>query len=205
MERAQRNGTRAHGEEDVNPQRRRLVIGVAMVAVIVVLGWTYQQSLVPAIHPDHDHGLENIAGGGYLRVDRLDGGRRNLVGRPDRVLILHWFQIGLPTTTTELPQLIDYAKSVASDDGIEVVMVATGATREDVLTWANDHGVPTGNLYADPQNKTASLIGVRRIPETLFYDPEGHLVHQARGAMDWSDPRLREAIAGFKAGGAHQH
>lgn len=190
----------------MNPKTRQLVIGGAILVVVAVLGWTWQQSLVPAIHPDHDHGLENIAGGGYLRVDRLDGGRRNLVGRPDRVLILYWFQPGQAGATSELPGLVDYTRAVAADDGIEVVMVATGMSRDDVLDWAQSHGVPTDGLYADPGGKTAALIGVRRIPETLIYDPEGHLVHQARGAMDWSDPQLRAAIEQFKAGGGgHTH
>ena len=46
---------------------------------MLVVGWTCYRSLVPAIHPDHDHGLENIAGGGFLWVEATDGKRRNLV------------------------------------------------------------------------------------------------------------------------------
>jgi hypothetical protein len=49
-------------------------------------------------------------------------------------------------------------------------------------------------------------MGVRRTPETLIYDPEGHLVQQARGPMNWSDPQVHAAILGFKSGGGeHQH
>ena len=185
---------------------RRIVIGLVLVAGIAVIGWTYMQSLVPAIHPDHDHGLENIAGGGWLRVEAAEGGRRNLVGRPDKVLILHWFSLGTQATTSELPLLIDYARSVEGDPDIEIVMVAVNTPRREVLEWARDHGVPTDYLYADPHGKTAQLIGVRRMPETLIYDPEGHLVHQARGPMAWNDPRLHAGIAQFKEGGGeHTH
>ena len=46
---------------------RRIVVGAVIMIVVAVLGWTYYQSLVPAIHPDHDHGLENLAGGGPAR------------------------------------------------------------------------------------------------------------------------------------------
>jgi hypothetical protein len=161
---------------------------------------------VPAIHPDHDHGLEDIAGGGFLRVERVEGGTRNLVGRPGRVLILHWFELGTPASVGELPALVDYAQQVAGDRDIEVVMVAVGRKRQEVLQWARAHGVPTAGLYVDRESKTAGLIGVRRIPETLVYDPEGRLAHQARGPMDWSDPQVRAAIEGFKHGtGEHQH
>jgi hypothetical protein len=186
--------------------KRRLVSVAAVLLLAAVGGWTYYQSLVPAIHPDHDHGLEDIAGGGFLRVERVEGGTRNLVGRPGKVLVLHWFELGSPAAMGELPALVDYAASVAADPGIEVVLVAAGQKRQDMLQWARAHGLPTANLYVDRESKTAQLIGVRRIPETLIYDPEGHLAHQARGPMDWADPRVRAAIEGFERGaGEHQH
>lgn len=185
---------------------RRIIFGVVIAALVAVIGWTYHRSLVPAIHPDHDHGLENIAGGGFLNVEAAEGGKRNLVGRPGRVLILHWFELGSPAGVSELPMLVDYANSVANDPAIEVVMIATNQKRDAILTWARGHGVPTANLYVDPQGTTAQLIGVRRIPETFFYDPEGHLVHQARGPTDWTSPETRAAIEGYKAGGeGHTH
>ena len=185
---------------------RRLVSILVVVVLVAIGGWTYFNSLVPAVHPDHDHGLENIAGGGFLRVERAEGGSRNLVGRPGRVLILHWFELGSPAAASELPSLVDYSSRVAGDRDIEVLLIAMGRKREDVLTWARAHGVPTANLYVDRDSKTAGLIGVRRNPETLIYDPEGHLAHQARGIMDWADPELHAAVEGFKRGaGEHQH
>lgn len=180
---------------------RRLATGLVLVAGVALIGWIWSQSLVPAVHPDHDHGLENIAGGGALRVESVEGGTRNLVGRPDRVLILHWFALGVDATAMELPRLIDYARSIEHDDGIEVVLVAVQTPRERVHAWAVDHGVPTENLYVDPAGKTAQLIGVRRMPETLIYAPDGQLVHQARGPMAWSDPQLQQGIAQYRQGG----
>lgn len=185
--------------------RKHLTIA-AIVLLAAVGGWTYYSSLVPAIHQDHDHGLENIAGGGFLRVERLEGGTRNLVGRPGRVLVLHWFEMGSMASMNELPSLVDFAQRSANDRDLEIVMIAMGSKRDEVLAWARSHGVPTRSLYADPESKTAALIGIRRSPETLIYDPEGHLAHQARGTMDWSDPQVQAAIRGFKHGaGDHQH
>lgn len=188
-----------------SPARGLIIAGIG-VTLVAVIGFTYYQHLVPAVHPDHDHGLQNIAGGGFLNVERLEGGKRNLVGRPDRVLVLHWFELGSPASASDLPALVDYSSGVAGDRGIEVVMVATGAPRKKVLDWARAHGVPIENLYVDPDGKTAALIGVRRVPETLIYDPSGQLAHQAQGPMDFADPQVRAAIEGFKAGaGEHQH
>ena len=185
---------------------RRMVIGTMFVVLLAIVGWGYYHSLVPAIHQDHDHPLENLAAGGFLRVEAVEGRRRNLVGRPGRVLILHWFQPNSATTASELPSLVDYSGSVADDPGIEVLLIATSGTRESVRDWARGHRIPTRPLYVDRNGETAQLIGVRRTPETLIYDPEGHLAHQARGPMDWTAPTLRQAIEGFKPGdGEHQH
>lgn len=185
----------------------RKVVVVAVIALLAAVGgWTYFSNLVPAIHQDHDHGLENIAGGGFLRVERVEGGSRNLVGKPNKVLVLHWFELGSPAAIGELPSLVDYANAVAADREIEIVMVAMGKKRADVLHWAKAHGMPLKNLYVDPESKTAQLIGVRRVPETFIYDPEGHLAHQARGPMDWSDANVRAGIEAIKHGaGEHQH
>jgi len=135
----------------------------------------------------------------------MDGRTRNLMGQPAGVLILHWFELGSAAGVADLPLLVDYATSVASDPGIEIVMIAINSTREVVASWAREHGLPTEQLYVDAEGKTAGLIGVRRIPETLIYDSQGHLAHQARGPMDWSAPEVRAAIAGFKEGGGHTH
>ncbi len=187
-------------------QSLKVVIAAVVVLLAVAGGWTYFHSLVPAVHEDHDHALENIAGGGFLRVERIEGGSRNLVGKPNKVLILHWFELGSPSVIGELPALVDYARTVESDRGLEVVMVAMGKKRSEVLKWAEAHGLPLERLYVDPESKTAQLIGVRRIPETLVYDPEGHLAHQARGTMNWSDPGVRARIEAIKRGaGEHQH
>lgn len=186
--------------------RRRTVTLVLLAVLVAVVGWTYVQHLVPAIHPDHDHGLENLAGGGFLRVERAEGGTRNLVGRPGRVLILHWFEPGAPTSSNELPALVDYAARVARDPDIEVALIALGRPRAEVLAWAREVGVPVARLHVDRDAKTAGLIGVRRTPETLVYDPEGRLAHQARGPMNWRDPRVHAAIEEFKHGvGEHEH
>ena len=41
---------------------------------------------------------------------------------------------------------------------------------------------------------------MRRLPETLIYDPKGLLAHQARGPMDWSPARLKARVDSYKGG-----
>ena len=60
--------------------------------------------------------------------------------------------------------------------------------------------MPVDLLYLDKKGKTGNLFGVRRLPETLIYDPFGLLAHQARGPMSWSGARLAAQIEKIKSG-----
>ena len=60
--------------------------------------------------------------------------------------------------------------------------------------------VPMEMVYLDAKGKTGDLFGVRRLPETLIYDPAGLLAHQAKGPMSWSGARLSAQIERFKSG-----
>ena len=169
-----------------------------MVAAIF-LGYQMYYSQTPARHADHDHAIAKIDAGGFLWVEGWDGERRNLVGRPEKVLILHWFS---PTAAdhAEQMQAADFAASIASDPEVELLIIADAPSWEGLEEWAGATHVPMELLYLDEKGKSADLFGVRRLPETLIYDPAGLLAHQARGPMSWSGSRLKAQIEQFKGG-----
>jgi hypothetical protein len=179
--------------------RNRLIIGAAIVAAAIFLGYQMYYSQTPARHADHDHAIAKIDAGGFLWVESSNGKRRNLVGRPEKVLVLHWFD---PTATdrSEESQAARFAATVAADPMIEVLMIADAPSWEGLEAWAQSAGVPMAMLYLDEKGKSADLFGVRRLPETLIYDPAGIMAHQARGPMNWSDPRLKAQIEQIKGG-----
>jgi len=179
--------------------RNRLIIGAAAVAAAVFLTYQMYYSQTPARHADHDHAIAKIDAGGFLWVEAQDGERRNLVGAPEKVLVLHWFD---PTATnsSEETAAADFAASVADDPMVEVVFVADAPSWEGIEAWANAASVPMDLIYLDEKGKTGGLFGVRRLPETLVYDPNGLLAHQARGPMDWTSPGFRSEIERAKGG-----
>lgn len=179
--------------------RNRLIIGAIFLAAAALIGIQMYYSQTPPRHADHDHAISKVNAGGFLWVDRFGGGRRNLVGRPDKVLVLHWFD---PTaaTSNEQRQAARYAATAANDPGAEVLFIAVAPSWEGIEAWAADVGVPTGSLYLDPKGKTADLMGVRRLPETLVYDPAGFLAYQARGPMSWSMSGIGAQVERAKAG-----
>ena len=179
--------------------RNRLIIGAAIVAAGVFIAVQMYYSQTPARHADHDHAMATIDAGGFLWLDVFDGGRRNLVGQPGKVLVLHWFDPN-SESRVEQSQAARFAAGVADDPLVEVLFVAQADSWDGLAEWASAVGVPSDHLFLDEGGRTGDLMGVRRIPETLIYDPAGVLAHQARGPMDWGSSALAARIERAKAG-----
>jgi hypothetical protein len=179
--------------------RNRLIIGVVIVAAGLFIAVQMYYSQTPARHADHDHAIAKIDAGGFLWIEPREGKRRNLVGRPEKVLVLHWFD---PTAASSAEQsaAARFAAGIADDRMVEVLLIANAPSWEGIETWAANADVPMSLLYLDADGKTGHLFGVRRLPETLIYDPAGLLAHQARGPMSWSGSRLAAQIEQFKSG-----
>jgi hypothetical protein len=89
---------------------------------------------------------------------------------------------------------------MADDPMVDILFVADAPSWEGIEAWADAAGVPMELVYLDVKGKTGHLFGVRRLPETLIYDPAGFLAHQAKGPMSWSGARLGAQIEQFKSG-----
>jgi hypothetical protein len=179
--------------------RNRLIIGVLFVLAGGFIAYQMFYSLTPPRHADHDHAMATIDAGGFLWLDVYGGGRRNLVGKPGKVLLLHWFDPKSESRSEE-SQAARFAAAIIDDPMVEVLFVAQADSWEGLDDWAASVGVPTDRLVLDKGGRTGELMGVRRIPETLIYDPAGVLAHQARGPMDWSGSALTARIERAKAG-----
>ena len=179
--------------------RNQLLIGGILLIVVSFIAVQMFYNLTPPRHADHDHAMASLDAGGFLRIDAFGGGTRNLVGRPGRVLILHFFD-PRSENFSEQVQAARFAASVAEDALVEVLMVARANSWAGLEGWAGEVGAETGQLYLDPEARTANLLGVRRWPETLIYDPLGLLVYQAKGSMDWTSPGLASQVQRAKAG-----
>lgn len=181
-------------------RQRRVIFGAIVVMLGVLVGYSMFFSLTPATHLDHDHGLANLDAGGFLRLERVDGGRRNFVGKPGKILIMHWFSPGMDISTREIPEILAFREVLRPDPEVEVVLVADAGGWDEVLPFTDALGVPREVLYLDRGRATGRLFGIRRIPETLFYDPFGKLARQAYGTMAWQAEELLPEIARFKRG-----
>lgn len=180
--------------------KQRHVFALVFAAAAAVVGYNMFFSLTPATHTDHDHGLASLDAGGFLRFERDGGGKRNFVGRPGKVLAMHFITPASTEAVAEIPALLEYLEAVREDPGVEVVIVAVRSTWPQTREFAAKVGAPQGMFYLDPDGRTSDLFGVRRFPETLIYDPNGRLAHQARGRADWASSQFRAEIQRFKRG-----
>ena len=160
--------------------RNQLLIGGILVIATGFIAVQMFYNLTPPRHADHDHAMASLDAGGFLKIDAFAGGTRNLVGRPGRVLILHFFD-PRSENFSEQVQGARFAARFAEDPLIEMLFVARANSWDGLEAWAAEVGAETGQLYLDPEARTAELLGVRRWPETLIYDPMGLLVYQAKG------------------------
>jgi hypothetical protein len=109
--------------------RNRLLIGAVLILAGGFIATQMYFSLTPPIHADHDHAIASLDAGGFLWIRSIDGDRRNLVGRPGHVLVLHWFD---PTAsdTEEQSHAAELAAKYVDDDSVEFLFVARAPSAE---------------------------------------------------------------------------
>lgn len=174
----------------MTPSRRRSVILVAIVAFAAAFAWAYWLSLVPATHADHDHGMLSLDGGGHLNVKTRDGKTRNLVGRPGKTLVIHFFSTSADGAAPELAGIFRTQEELKADTGLEFVLIDHDRDFATLDAWLKEKGLTPpqpATIVLDPDGDVTSKINSKRPLETMFFTAEGKLSSQARGRLEWPD------------------
>ena len=178
------------------------MLSLAFVAAGALAAYAYYLSLVPATHPDHDHGILNLDAGGRLMVETRSGKPRNLVGRPGHVLVVHFFGTAVPEAPEELRGLFRFQQGVGSDGRVEFVLIARDRDFPTVDAWLARNGLQppsASEIVLDPSADTTQKLNSKRPIETMFFNAEGKLSSQARGRLDWmgaAPGHLSQALGG---------
>lgn len=174
----------------MTPSRRRNVLLAAIALFGVTFAWAYWRSLVPATHSDHDHGMLNLDGGGHLDVLTRDGKTRNLVGRPGKTLVIHFFSTSADGAAPELAGIFRTQEEMKADAGVEFVLIAQDRDFQKLDAWLKAKGLTPplpATLVLDPDGDVTSKINSKRPLETMFFAADGKLSSQARGRLEWPD------------------
>src|ERR1017187_4207698 len=146
----------------MTPAPRRVFLFGALALWVAGFAWAYWLSLVPATHPDHDHGILNLDAGGRLNVTTREGKTRNLVGRPGKALILHFFSTSAPGAAEELAGIFRLQEELKADPGVEFVLIAPDRDFATLDAWLKQKGL------------------VAPAPATLVLDPPGGAAQQLK-------------------------
>jgi hypothetical protein len=174
----------------VTPSRRRGLLLGAFALFGIAFAFIYWRSLVPATHADHDHGILNLDAGGRLLVMTREGTSRNLVGRPNKALVIHFFSTQAPGAAGELAGLFRTEESLKADGGVEFVLIARDRDFATLDAWLKDKSLVSPRpetLVLDPDGDTTNKLNCKRPLETMFFTAEGKLSSQARGPLEWPD------------------
>ncbi|MEO8586322.1 MAG: hypothetical protein ABI584_09200 [Acidobacteriota bacterium] len=177
----------------MTPTRRRTFLLGAIALFAAAFAWAYWLSLVPATHADHDHGMLNLDGGGHLNVLTRDGKKRNLVGRPGKTLVVHFFSTSAEGAAPELAGIFRTQDEMKADAGMEFVLIAHDPDFQTLDAWLKEKGLVSplpATIVLDPDGDVTSKINSKRPLETMFFTADGKLSSQARGRLEWPDGAL---------------
>lgn len=179
-------------------QSRRIGFIVAFVFAGALGVYAFRNSLVPATHPDHDHGIHSLDAGGRILVTTREGKPRNLVGAPGKVLVIHFFHTKAEGAADELKELLAFAPQAG--DGVDFVLLAKENDFETLDTWLAANGLPRSPYFVvDPDGVATQRLNCKRDLDTMFFGKDGKLTSQSRGRLSWTSQgplEIRKAQAG---------
>jgi len=168
--------------EGVRGQARlaHVAFGLALVLSLATLFWPRG-------------GGKATESGGFL-VDAT-GRPAPLADELAETTLVHFWASWCAPCVTEMPLLLDYATELRAS-GVKVLLIAVADEPQDATRFLGRTDLP---LLFDPAWDVAHRFGTDKIPETYLL-VRGQPVERFVGATDWSDPRVRAAVARHVAG-----
>jgi len=104
------------------------------------------------------------------------------------VVVLNFWATWCPPCIEEMPSLVRMQQRMQSK-GVTVVAVSVDVDESNYKRFLREHGV---NLLTvrDPDQKSNSLYGTSKFPETYIIDRSGVVRRKFIGAVDWTEPEI---------------
>ena len=105
-----------------------------------------------------------------------------------QVLVLNFWATYCAPCVEELPSLVHMQQHMKAK-GVTVLAVSIDVDENSYRRFLRDHNV---NLLSvrDPEQKSNSLFGTSKIPETYIIDRNGVVRRKFIGAVDWTEPEI---------------
>jgi peroxiredoxin len=112
-----------------------------------------------------------------------------------QVVVLNFWATWCPPCVEELPSLVLMQKQLA-DKGVKVFAVSLDVDKNAYEKFLKDHGVDLLTVR-DPEQKSSSMYGTFKYPETYIIDRKGVVRRKFIGPVDWTHPEIESYIAGL--------
>ncbi len=105
-----------------------------------------------------------------------------------QVVVLNFWATWCPPCVEEMPSLVEMQRRMKAK-GVTVLAVSVDVDEGAYKQFVKDHNV---NLLTvrDPDQKSNSLYGTAKFPETYIIDRNGVMRRKFIGAVDWTDPEI---------------
>ena len=171
------------GANDSSPRTPRLARVGLLIAIVIAAA---------ALFWPRGAGERRHVPGGFL-IDAQ--GRPQPLGRELKpVTLVHFWATWCAPCLTEIPALVEFGRSFASDDA-GLVLVAVADEPVAARRFLGDGEFP---LRFDPGWDVAHRFGTEKLPETHLV-VDGRVVDSFVGATDWKDPAVRARVQKWKA------
>ena len=118
----------------------------------------------------------------------------DLAKAPGKLLIVHFWATWCPPCVEELPGLLDYVRSVKGDPSIEVLAVSVDTDWKVVDDFLKKTKAAELPVALDPERATAKAFGTEKFPETWFLAPDGKVLEQFVGPVNWAHATTRKRL-----------
>jgi cytochrome c biogenesis protein CcmG/thiol:disulfide interchange protein DsbE len=109
-----------------------------------------------------------------------------------QILVLNFWATYCAPCVEELPSLVQMQQRMKSK-GVTVLAVSIDVDESMYRRFLRDHGVSLLSVR-DPDQKSNSLYGTVKIPETYIIDRNGVVRRKFIGPVDWTEPEVVDFI-----------
>jgi cytochrome c biogenesis protein CcmG/thiol:disulfide interchange protein DsbE len=105
-----------------------------------------------------------------------------------KVVVLNFWATWCPPCVEEMPSLVNLQRQV-KDKGVTVLAVSVDVDQEAYQKFLKDHGIDFLTVR-DPDQKSNTLYGTFKFPETYIIDRQGVVRRKFIGPVDWNQPEI---------------
>ncbi|HTW57492.1 MAG TPA: TlpA disulfide reductase family protein [Terriglobales bacterium] len=109
-----------------------------------------------------------------------------------QVVVLNFWATWCAPCVEEMPSLVEMQRRMKAK-GITVVAVSMDVDASAYREFLKEHNVDLLTVR-DPEQKSSSLYGTFKFPETYVIDRNGIMRRKFIGAVDWTEPDITEFL-----------